>query len=185
MIKLFCLVHPGRGALVQTILVVMALLAGCAAPMAVFEPTTPWYMQPSGAYDIDSGKVFYGVGKATALKNRTLQRVNADNNARLALARLLDAYINDLAQTASYGDNPEELTFALKALLKQAMQHAIVTDHWMDPEQGQLFALCRLDLLDFNAVLNDDQLLDADMRAAMQGNLEEVHDQLSQELFEK
>ncbi len=184
MIKPFCLVHPGKGALVQTILVVMALLAGCAAPMAVHEPATPWYLQPSGAYDIDSSKVFYGVGKATALKNRTLQRVNADNNARLALARLLDAYIADLAQSAPYGGHPNESAFALKALLQQAMQHAIVTEHWADPEQGHLYALCRLDLVDFEAVLNDDQRLDADMRAAMQGNLQEVHDQLSQELFE-
>jgi hypothetical protein len=167
----------------------MGLLAGCVAPMMVPDQATPWYLQSSGAYDTEDGKVFYGVGKAAPLQSHTLQRVSADNQARLEMARLLDRYSIALARTAAAADaggpdGPDELAPVLKALVRQAMQQAIVTEHWADPQQGRLFALCRLNLVDFEAALKAQKELRADMRSVMERNLERVHTQLSQRLLE-
>lgn len=181
--KIVPIASAGKMVLVGVGWFIVGLLAGCAAHIMVPDQETPWHMQPSGAYDTGDGKVFYGIGKGAPLQNRTLQRVSADNQARQEMARLLDRYSTALSHTGT-PQAPEELEPALKMLVHQAMQRAIVTDHWADPEQGRLLALCRLNLEDFEAALSAHRGLRADVRAAMLSNLESVHTQLSQGLLE-
>lgn len=175
----------GKKALMGGVGVWLIFWVGCAVSMKAPARTGMWHQQATGAYDTDAGKVFYGIGKAAPLQNRTLQRVNADNQARLEMARLLERYSNALARKSATAATPQaSLGPSLKALVHKAMQRAMVTDHWADPGQGRFFSLCRLDLTDFEAVLTSHQELQSDLRAAMKANLEMVHRQLSQNLHE-
>lgn len=178
----------GKIVIAGAICMAVGFVAGCAVSKVGPDQTTLWHQRVTGAYDTGNGKVFFGIGRAAPLQNRSLQRVSADNQARLEMARLLARYSKALAQKASPADGgtparSEALAPALKALVHRAMQRAIVTDHWADPQQGRLLALCQLTLADFSAVLKDHRGLRTDMRAAMQANLEIVHVQLSQRLL--
>lgn len=178
----------GKGVFVWAFLMALGVLAGCAKPVMVPEEDVLWYQRATGAYDTDTGKVFYGIGKAASLQNRTLQRVSADNQARLEMARLLERFSTVLARKASPAgvdtpDPSETLDPALKALVHKAMQQAIITDHWAEPVQGRMFALCRLELDDFRKALNNHRGLQADLRMTMLDNLEVVHAQLSNGLL--
>lgn len=175
----------GKTTFTGVIIILLMVLAGCAVPVKPTERTGLWHQQVTGAYETAAGKVFYGIGQAAPLQNRTLQRVSADNQARHEMARLLKRYSTALVKrSATAATAQDAIGPTLKALVHQAMQQAMVTDHWADPGQGRFFSLCRLYLAEFETVLNSHHGLDADLRAAMQANLEVVHGQLSQRLHE-
>ncbi|MBW2565154.1 MAG: hypothetical protein JRE29_14245 [Deltaproteobacteria bacterium] len=65
------------------------LVAGCAtSPKPSADPASmgpAWVMKGGGAFDVEKGKVFYGVGIASGIKNKALLRQTADNRARAEL----------------------------------------------------------------------------------------------------
>ncbi len=162
------------------------LLAACAAPTAVSTPGTPWYEKDSGAYHTDTGNVFYGIGVAEPQKSRSLQRVNADNRARREIAGVIDQYSKALAVTATQTGGSmvrslpaDQVQASLIMLVRQAMQRAIVVDHWTDPQNGCMKALCTLDLTQYQAVLAQQTFMDPRLRSSMQHYSEMLFDQLS------
>ena len=58
-------------------------LVGCAAKQPAPPAGPAWVNKGSGAFDVDKGKVFYGVGMASGIRNRALLRQTADNRARV------------------------------------------------------------------------------------------------------
>ncbi len=174
---------------VALVLAAAGLLASCAAPTAVSTPVTPWYELASGAFRTDAGRQFFGIGVAEPMKNSSLQRVNADNRARHEMGMLVDQYSKALAVTATRTGGyalrslpQDRIQAALPSLVRQVMRRAIVTDHWVDPQSGQMKALCTLDLIHYQEVLAKHSALDPKLRTAMQGHTEMLHDQLSRDL---
>jgi hypothetical protein len=162
------------------------LLVACTAPTAVSTPGVPWHEKISGAYLTDAGRVFYGIGIAEPQKSRTLQRVNADNRARREIAGVIDQYGKALAVTATRTGGSavqllpaDELQASLNLLVRQAMRHAIVVDHWVDPRSKRMKALCALDLAQYQDVLAQQASMDPRLRASMHNHAEMVHDQLA------
>lgn len=162
------------------------LLAACAAPTAVSTPSAPWYEKNSGAYHTKAGKVFYGIGVAEPQKSRSLQRVNADNRARREIAGVIVQYSNALAVTATRTGgstvqslSADQLQSSLNLLVRQVMHSAIVVDHWVDPRNKRMKALCTLDLAQYQAVLAQQTSMDPRLRSSMQHYSEMVYDQLA------
>ena len=162
------------------------LLAACAAPTAVSTPSTLWHEKNSGAYNTDTGRVFYGIGIAEPLKSRSLQRVTADNRARREIAGVIDQYCKALAVTATRTGGgavqslpADQLLASLNLLVRQVMQRAIVVDHWVDPHSKRMKALCALELTQFQAVLAQQTAMHPRLQSSMQHYAEMVYDQLS------
>ncbi len=159
----------------------VALLMGCAVQSLEVSPPT-WDRLESGMYDTAEGRVFYGIGHASGVQNPTLLRAAADNHARKELAAVLERFVAELARSAKVGKDPAwaalpagEQRQTLGILVRQALQRAVISDHWSDAQEPRLLALCRLDLTVFKQVLSDSAVLDKSTRKAMRAEAETVH----------
>jgi hypothetical protein len=156
--------------------IIVSMLFGCAAgPLVTDEP--PWYLMSSGAFDTSSGRAFYGIGKAEGSRNATLLRAAAANRARKELAVVVDRYVAELYQSSQTipALTMEAGEQMIGGLVRDAMKHSVISDQWNDPEKGQLYALCRLDLDRFKQVLAAQTAIPPAVRAAMAAETEKVH----------
>jgi len=164
----------------------VSLLTGCAGrSLRILSPS--WYLLKSGLYDMDGDKVFYGIGQASGVRNPALLRATADNQARKALAGVLENFTSELARSTSLETSPNWATLSigerqqlLGMIVRHCLQQAMVSDHWNDTDQSRLFALCRLDLTTFKQVLSDSPALDETTRAALWAAAERAHARRSQ-----
>ncbi len=165
------------------------LMTGCAsAPAKLDEPEMPqWVYKGSGAFDDDKGKVFYGVGIASGINNKALLFSTADNRARAEVAKTLETYVAVLAKdymaSTTAGDmsassEEQHVEQALKTFSKTTLHGAAIIDHWQDPEDKTMYALCQLDLLAFQEALDNYKELDAKVRDYVRENAEKMHGEL-------
>lgn len=164
---------------------------GCAtkkpAPSAKGRPA--WVDQGSGAFDVDKGKIFYGVGIASGIKNKALLVSTADSRARAEVAKILETYVAFLAKdymaSTTAGDmsasaEEQHVEQALKNFTKTTLHGARIINHWRDPEDESLFSLCEMDLFAFKEALNDYKELDSQVRDYVRENAEKLHKQLEE-----
>ena len=170
-------------------------LMGCGAkqPGALAPAGPAWVNKGSGAFDVDKGKVFYGVGIASGIKNRALLVSTADNRARAEIAKILETYVAVLAKdymaSTTAGDmsassEEQHVEQALKTFTKTTLHGARIIDHWRDPTDGSLFSLAELDLFAFKNALDEYRELDSQVRDYVRQNAEKLHGQL-EEMEEK
>ncbi len=183
-----------KGNIVKVVCVLVALGVLFAIGCAKKEPAPPiagpaWTYKGSGAFDVDKGKVFYGVGIASGIKNKALLFSTADNRARAEVAKILETYVAVLAKdymaSTTAGDmsassEEQHVEQALKTFTKTTLHGARIIDHWIDPSDGSLFALCELDLFAFKSALDEYKELDAKVRDYVRENAEKLHGQLEE-----
>jgi hypothetical protein len=184
-----------KGNIIKSVCVLVALGMLFAIGCGKKEPAPPiagpaWTYKGSGAFDDEKkGKVFYGVGIASGIKNKALLFNTADNRARAEVAKVLETYVASLAKdymaSTTAGDmsassEEQHVEQALKSFTKTTLHGARVIDHWIDPGDGTLFALCEMDLLAFKEALNDYKELDAKVRDYVRENAEKLHEQLEE-----
>lgn len=158
-------------------------MAGGCMPRVLIVDDQPWHLQGSGIYNTMEGKRFYGVGRASGIRNTTLLKATAGNAARKELGRVLQQYVEALiVEAAQPGeeqffshDHREQLR---GILVRNAVQRAVISDHWT-PEPTRLLALCELDLNTLKRLLTDDSLPEAGVRQAMWTAADNVHTKLS------
>ena len=173
------------------VLMAMGILffVGCAAPKPAPPAGPAWVNKGSGAFDVDKAKVFYGVGIASGIKNRALLISTADNRSRAEVAKILETYVAVLAKdymaSTTAGDmsassEEQHVEQALKTFTKATLHGARIIDHWTDPADGSLFALCELDLFAFKGALDEYKELDEKVRDFVRDNAEKMHGQLEE-----
>jgi len=147
-----------------------------------------WVMKGSGAFGGDSGRVFYGVGSVTGIKNHALARTTADNRARAELAKQFEVYsaslMKDYAASTMAGDATSEeqnVESVIKTFSAQTLSGVQIVDHWFHPGDGTVFALARLDLNAFTDSLEKMQELNAKVKEHVKKNAERVHMDLERE----
>lgn len=189
-----------NGKIVKGLCVVVAMgtlvFVGCAGKKPAIEKTAEWspvgpawVVKGSGAFDGNNGKVFYGVGIASGIKNRALLISTADNRARAEVAKILETYVAFLAKdymaSTTAGDmsassEEQHVEQALKTFTKTTLHGATIVDHYRDPADGALFSLCQLDLFAFKKALNDYKELDDKVRDYVRENAEKLHKKLEE-----
>jgi len=106
------------------------------------------------------------------------------------VAKILETYVAVLAKdymaSTTAGDmsassEEQHVEQALKTFSKTTLHGARIIDHWTDPADGSLFALCELDLLAFKSALDEYKELDAKVRDYVRRNAEKLHQQLERE----
>lgn len=151
-----------------------------ATNMAVLAPE--WVIQGSGAFGRNGRRVFSGVGVASGIRNEALLRQSADDRARLAIAKTLAVYVamlskDYMATAGGMSGSLEEqgVETALLTVTQTTLHGATITDRWLDPTDGSMYALCRLDLRTVKQALNDGRALDTQLRDYVRGNADRMH----------
>ena len=169
------------------------LVAGCAtSPKPSADPASmgpAWVMKGGGAFDVEKGKVFYGVGIASGIKNKALLRQTADNRARAEIAKTMETYVATLAKdymaSTTAGDmskssEEQHVETALKTFSKTTLHGAAIVDRWMDPSDGSMYSLCELDLFSFKEALDNYKELDKQVRDYVRENAEKLHGEMEE-----
>jgi hypothetical protein len=129
-------------------------------------PPPDWVNRGSGAFKIGGVQGFYGVGIASGIRNPALKRTAADDRGRAELAKIMNSYVTVLEKTfvSSAGDMDtsrlEKVSRTSKSFAKATLRGAECMDHWTDPNDT-LYALCRLDMENWNKSLNLTKSLDS------------------------
>jgi len=169
------------------------LIAGCATPpKPSADPAAQgpaWVMKGSGAFDVEKGKVFYGVGSAAGIKNKALLRQTAQNRARAEIAKTMETYVATLAKdymaSTTAGDMSESseeqhVETALRTFSKATLHGAEIVEMWMDPSDGSMYALCELNLFSFKDALEKHKELDKEVRDYVRDNAEKLHGEMEE-----
>ena len=169
------------------------LVAGCASsPKPSADPASmgpAWVMKGGGAFDVEKGKVFYGVGIASGIKNKALLRQTADNRARAEIAKTMETYVATLAKdymaSTTAGDmskssEEQHVETALKTFSKTTLHGATIVDRWMDPSDGSMYSLCELDLFSFKDALDKYKELDKQVQDYVRENAEKLHGEMEE-----
>src|SRR5260370_30770247 len=100
-----------------------------------------WVNRGSGALGGDKGKIFYGVGIASGIRNAAMRRSTTDARARAEIAKILDTYVSvlnkDYMASTTAGDmsaSPQEqhVQQALKTHSPQDLSGAQIIHHFVD-----------------------------------------------------
>jgi hypothetical protein len=148
-----------------------------------------WVNRGSGAFGGEKGKIFYGVGIASGIRNASLRRSTADDRARSEIVKTLDTYIarlsKDYQASTTAGDmsassEEQHVTQALKSYSQMELSGAVVVDHWVDND-GTEYALAQLDMETFKNNMERMKELNKAVRDAVRANAEKAFDELSAE----
>lgn len=175
-----------------------ALVAACGGGQATGEAPKSfegvdypeWVMKGSGAFGGEEGRVFYGVGSVSGIKNPALARTTADNRARAEVAKIFETYsaslMKDYMASTTAGDmsassEEQHVENAIKTFSAATLSGVQIVDHWFHPVDGSVYALARLDLENFTDNLNKMKELNAQVRDYVRQNAERVHMDLEKE----
>ena len=148
-----------------------------------------WVLKGSGAFGGEQGRVFYGVGSVSGIKNHALARTTADNRARAEIAKIFEVYsaslMKDYMASTTAGDmsassEEQHVESAIKTFSAATLSGVQIVDHWFHPD-GTVYALAQLDLENFGNALDKMKELSAEVRDYVRKNAERVHMDLEKE----
>ena len=148
-----------------------------------------WVTKGSGAFGGEAGRVFYGVGSASGIRNHALARTTADNRGRAEIAKIFEVYsaslMKDYMASTTAGDmsassEEQHVEQAIKTFSAVTLSGVQIVDHWFHPD-GTVYALAQLDLENFTNNLDKMNELNAQVRDYVRKNAEKVHMDLEQE----
>src|ERR1700720_4080124 len=131
-----------------------------------------WVNRGSGAFGGEKGRIFYGVGIASGIRNAAMRRSTADSRGRAEIAKTLDTYVSvlnkDYQASTTAGDmsassEEQHVEQALKAYSQMELSGAVIVDHWVDTD-GTEFSLAQLDMASFKDNLDKMKELNAKVR---------------------
>lgn len=179
------------------IIAAVALLAACGGSNP--RPDAPiqdmgapdWVVKGGGAGESkDSGKVFYGVGQASGIKNNSLLRQTADNRARADIAKTFQFYSASLmkdymsstmAADPNVTSEEQHVESAIKTVTSITMNGVQIVDHWQNPTTMEMFSRARLDLEAFKNNLEQSKELNQKVKEYIKQNADRLHDDLERE----
>ncbi|OGR85322.1 MAG: hypothetical protein A3J74_05315 [Elusimicrobia bacterium RIFCSPHIGHO2_02_FULL_57_9] len=172
---------------------VMTSVIGCSGRTVsgpIAEKAPEWVNKGNGAFKDGDGAVFYGVGIAQGIRNRSLAVTASDDRARGEIAKIMNSYVavltKDYMASTTAGDmskssEEQHITQTLKNFAQFTLHGAVIVDHWKDPADGTMFALCKLDMAAVKRTLEESKELDAKMRDYVRANAEKAFDDLAAE----
>ena len=150
----------------------------------------PWVTKGSGAFGGEEGRVFYGVGSVSGIKNHALARTTSDNRARSEIAKIFEVYsaslMKDYMASTTAGDmeassEEQHVENVVKTFSAQTLSGVQIVDHWYHPVDATVYALARLDLNSFTDQLDKMKELNSKVRDYVRKNAERSFMDLEQE----
>ena len=149
-----------------------------------------WVTKGSGAFGGEAGRVFYGVGSVSGIRNNALARTTADNRARAEIAKIFEVYsaslMKDYMASTTAGDmsassEEQHVEQAIKTFSAVTLSGVQIVDHWFHPDGTTVYALAQLDLDGFTNNLDKMKELNEQVRDYVRKNAERVHMDLEKE----
>jgi hypothetical protein len=148
-----------------------------------------WVNQGTGAFSGEKGRMFYGVGIASGIRNGALRRSTADQRARAEIAKTLDTYVEVLnksymasttAGDMSASSEEQHVSEALKTYTNMELSGVKIVDHWI-ANDGTEYSLAQLDMQGFKDGMDKMKELNAKVRDAVRANADKAFDELEAE----
>lgn len=148
-----------------------------------------WVLRGSGAFGGEEGRVFYGVGLVSGIKNHALARTTAENRARAEIAKTFEVYsaslMKDYMASTTAGDmsassEEQHVEQAIKTFSAVTLSGVVIANIWHHPD-GTVYALARLDLDSFTNNLDKMNELSDKVRDYVRKNADKVHMSLEDE----
>ena len=170
--------------LLLTAMATWMFLAGCAATPAKSPYAQPeWVMNDPN--EVFGDKHIYGVGVAANISNPALLRSTADNAARTEIVKILDSKIKNLIkrynESTSSGDKiieGQRVQEATQTLSRGSLQGAKIVKRWRDPANGNMYALCKIEMDFIKQFTKENKELSDDFRRYLLENAEVMHEEL-------
>lgn len=151
-----------------------------------------WITKGGGAFTDPNtkGKVFYGVGSASGIKNMSLLRSTADNRARNDIAKVFQVYTSSLQKdylaTTTAGDpnkvsEEQNVELAIKTVTAMTLNGVQIVDHWQHPATLEYFSLARINMEEFKDTMEKAKELDQKVKEYVKQNADKLHDQLEKQ----
>lgn len=179
------------------IIIVFTMLYGCStAPVSETSKGGPgWVTKGSGAFDSPKGKVFFGVGSASGIHNRSLLISTADNRARAEIAKIMETYVAVLAKDymastsggadVSQSTEEQHVEQTLKSFVQITLNGSEIIDRWKDPSDDTQYSLAKLDLTTFKDTLDKAKELNSKVRDYVKENANKSFEELEKEIEKK
>lgn len=148
-----------------------------------------WVNRGSGAFGGEKGRVFYGVGIASGIRNAAMRRSTGDSRARAEIAKTLDTYVSvlnkDYMASTSAGDptvssEEQHVEQALRTYSNMELSGVAIVDHWVDND-GTEYALSQLDMEQFKNGMDKMKELNSKVKDQVRANAEKAFDELNAE----
>ena len=148
-----------------------------------------WVNRGSGAFGGEKGKIFYGVGIASGIRNAAMRRSTSDSRARSEIAKTLDTFVSvlnkDYMASTTAGDmsassEEQHVEQALKTYSNMELSGVSIVDHWVDND-GTEYALAQLDMEQFKNGMDKMKELNAKVCDAVRANADKAFDELDAE----
>lgn len=174
----------------------VSLVAGCGgkavtASTPIQELDAPdWVLKGSGAFDYKDGRVFYGVGAASGIRNFPMLRSAADDRARNEVAKVFEFYTSSLMKdymaTTTAGEpgvtsEEQHIEQAIKTVTSRTLSGVLIIDRWQHPATMELYSLARLDLETFAEAIEKARELESRVKEYIRKNAERLHEKLEKE----
>ena len=149
-----------------------------------------WVMKGGGAYGGEDGRVFYGVGMVSGVKNPGFARDAADTKARADLGKIFGTYTASLmkmymasttAGDMSASSEEQHMEQAIKSFSAQDLAGVTIAHRWVHPTDGSWYALARLDMEGFGNNLEKIKELTSEVRDYVRKNAEKAQMDLEKE----
>ncbi len=147
-----------------------------------------WVNKGTSYVNDKDGRLFHGVGSASAMGDAALQRATADDRARAELARIFSSYLDvvssDYQSAAKSGDNKvaeETVSRQVKNLSKVNLTGAKIVARWQDKKTNMVYSIAELDMKQVKSTLATSQDMNAELRRYVESNADNVFDRVNQE----
>jgi len=145
-----------------------------------------WVNEGHQALKDKNGRFFHGTGSAPTMSDASLQRSTADNRARAEVAQVFSSYMNVLASdysAAASDDNESVSEQAISRTIENAtelnLMGAEIIARWKDKKTGVLYSLAELDMKKFKTVINAAEKMDANFKAFVNKNADNIFDSMN------
>ncbi len=180
-----------------TFILILGILTACSGTKSQLPPNFIPIQDLDAPEWVTKGKTssdsnaFYGVGLSHGIHNTALLRETADNRARGSLMDVFDIYIaklhKDYMESATQGDmsastETQYIERALKSVTDMTLNGSEIVDHWQNPNNGELYALARVDFENFQQNLAKYNELSREIRNAIKQQAEKSFEDLDREL---
>ena len=169
-----------------TVLAMVMVFTSCAEPPPQY--ACPEWTRKGDAAFPDSEKVFYGVGDATDIGNKSLLRKTSDTRAINEIAQQFNAtsksmvedYMNSVS--AAGGEASEQsVTQGIKTTVEKSLVGVKIVDRCMDPADGTHYSLAKYDLERMEKLIDADSRLDPKLKEYVRKNASKFFDKMDEE----
>jgi hypothetical protein len=174
----------------------VAMLAACGggekpqqSGQILVQGAPNWVNKGSGAFNGEKGRVFYGIGISSGIRNAALRRQDADSKARADIAATMNTYVTRLTKSyaaSTMANDPsatseeQHVSDALKTFTQMQLSGVGIVDHFVAAD-GTEYALAQLDMDGFKNGMDKMKELNATVKNAVKANAEKAFDEMAAE----